>query len=218
MLMHLPELQALNLNVLQRKENELTSIDTTLRTLDEKSFYLGGQLAQIEPGNPAVPGSTDRLKVLQAEYASVRSKYSEEHPDIIRLKSEIESLEKDTGKSNDASAIAEQLTYLNGELAQKQKKYTSDHPDVVSLKEKIAALNNELEVVKNRPVDDYYDEQPDNPLYITIQSQLEGVKSEIKSLREQRKQVLEKISEIEKSLYSAPQVEREYLILQKRLC
>jgi protein tyrosine kinase modulator len=211
----LPELQALNLNVLERKESELTTIDTTLRTLDEKSFYLGGQLAQVEPGNPAVPGSTDRLKVLQAEYASVRSKYSEEHPDIVRLKSEIESLEKETGKSNDASAIAEQLTYLNGELAQKQKKYTSDHPDVVSLKEKIAALNNELEVVKNRPVDNYYDEQPDNPLYITIQSQLEGVKSEIKSLREQRKQVVEKISDIEKSLYTAPQVEREYLVLQR---
>ena len=73
----------------------------------------------------------------------------------------------------------------------------------------------ELEVVKSRPVDDYYDAQPDNPLYITIQSQLEGVKSEIKSLREQRNQVLEKISEIEKSLYNAPQVEREYLILQR---
>lgn len=211
----LPELQALNLSVLQRKENELTSIDTTLRTLDEKSFYLNGQLALIEPGNPAAPGSTDRLKLLQAKYASIRSKYSEEHPDIMRLKNEIESLEKDTGRSNDASAIAEQLKFLNGELAQKQQQYTADHPDVLGLKEEITALNIELEVVKNRPVDDYYDAQPDNPLYITFASQLEGVKSEIKSLREQRKQVLEKISDIEKSLYSAPQVEREYLILQR---
>ena len=211
----LPELQALNLSVLQRKEAELTSIDTTLRTLDEKSFYLGGQLAQIEPGDPSVPGSVERLKLLQAQYASIRSKYSEEHPDVVRLKSEIESLEKETGRSNDASAIAEQLKFLNGELAQKQQKYTADHPDIVSLKEKIRALNNELEVVKNRPMDDYYEAQPDNPLYITIESQLEGVKSEIKSLRQQRKQVVDKISEIEKSLYNAPQVEREYLILQR---
>ena len=58
----LPELQSLNLSVLQRKETELTTIDATLRTLDEKSFYLSGQLAQIDPGNPAVPGSADRLK------------------------------------------------------------------------------------------------------------------------------------------------------------
>jgi uncharacterized protein involved in exopolysaccharide biosynthesis len=211
----LPELQALNLSVLQRKENELTTIDTTLRSLDEKSFYLSGQLAQIEPGNPAVPGSADRLKVLQAEYASARAKYSDEHPDVIKLKSEIESLEKDSGNSNDATAIVEQLKYLNGELAQKQQKYTADHPDVVSLMQKITALNSELEAVKKKPFEDYYDAQPDNPIYITIESQLEGVKSEIKALREQRKQVLEKISEIEESLYNAPQVEREYLVLKR---
>ena len=34
----LPELQGLNMSVLERKENELTTIDATLRTLDEKQF------------------------------------------------------------------------------------------------------------------------------------------------------------------------------------
>ena len=95
----LPELQHLNLSVLQRKENELTTIDATLRTLDEKRFYLTGQLAQIDPGNTSVPGSVDRLKFLQAEYSSAKSRYSAEHPDVVRLKGEIESLEKETGKS-----------------------------------------------------------------------------------------------------------------------
>ena len=211
----LPELQALNLSVLQRKETELTTIDATLRTLDEKSFYLAGQLAQLDPGNPAVPGSADRLKVLQAEYASVRSKYSEEHPDIVRLKSEIASLEKETGKSNNADAIAEELKLLSGELAQKKQKYTAEHPDVVALEGKIKTLNKELAEVKNKPAEDYYKEQPDNPIYITIQSQIAGVESEIKSIKTQRKEVLKKISEIESSLYEAPQVERDYLVLKR---
>jgi len=211
----LPELQQLNLTVLQRKETELTTIDATLRTLDEKSFYLNGQLAQIDPGNPAIPGSADRLKILQAEYTSVRSKYSEEHPDIIRLKSEIASLEEETGQSNDVDAITDELKLLNGELAQKRQKYTSDHPDVVSLQENISALNNELAAIKNRPVDEHYREQPDNPLYITIESQIAGVNSEIKSIRKQREDVRKKIIELEQSLYSAPQVEREYLVLKR---
>ncbi len=211
----LPELQQLNLSILQRKETELATIDATLRTLDEKSFYLNGQLAQIDPGNPAVPGSADRLKILLAEYASVRSKYSNEHPDIVRLKSEIESLEKDTGKSNNVEAIADELKSLNGELAQKRQMYTGDHPDVVSLQEKIRALNEELAAIKIQPVDEHYKEQPDNPLYITIKSQVAGVKSEIKSLKIQREEVLEKITELEQLLYAAPQVEREYLILRR---
>jgi len=211
----LPELQALNLNVLQRKETELTTIDTTLRTLEEKSFYLTGQLAQLDPGNPAVPGSADRLKTLRTAYVSVRSKYSDEHPDVLRLKSEIESLEKETGKSNNTDAIAEQLKFLNGELAQKRQKYTADHPDIVSLQEKINALNSELLAVKNSPVDEYYESQPDNPLYITIESQLAGLESEVKSLKIQRETVLKKINDIEQSLYKAPQIEREYLLLKR---
>jgi len=211
----LPELQQLNLSILQRKETELSAIDANLRTLDEKNFYLTGQLAQIDPGNPAVPGSADRLKVLQAEYASVRSKYSDEHPDIVRLKSEIASLEKETGQSNDVNAITDELKSLTGELAQKREKYTSDHPDIVSLQDKISALNAELAAIKTRPVDEHYRQQADNPLYITVESQIAGVKSEIKSLKTQREEVLKKITEIEHSLYSAPQVEREYLVLKR---
>jgi len=211
----LPELQQLNLSVLQRKETELATIDTSLRTLDEKRFYLTGQLAQIDPGNPAVPGATDRLKTLEAEYASIRSKYSSEHPDIVRLKSEIASLRKETGASDAADAVTDKLKLLNGELAQKRQKYTSDHPDIVSLQEEINALNKELAAIQSRPVDDHYKVQPDNPLYITIESQVAGVKSEIKSLKTQREDVLKKIKELEQSLYSAPQVEREYLVLRR---
>lgn len=211
----LPELKSLNMSVLQRKENELASIDNTLRTLDEKSFYLSGQLARIEPGNPSIPGSLERLKLLQAEYASVKSKYSNEHPDVVRLKSEINSLERETGGSNGADAIAEQLKLYNGELVQKRQKYTADHPDIVRLQEKITALTEELKTTKSRPVEEHYIDQPDNPLYITVQSQLAAAISEIKSTRQQREGVLKKISELEKALYDAPQVEREYLTLER---
>lgn len=211
----LPELQQLNLSVLQRKENELSTLDATLRTLDEKSFYLTGQLAQIDPGSTSVPGSIERLKALQAQYASAKSRYSAEHPDVVRLKGEIESLEEDTGKYNGASAIAEELKLLQGELAQKKQKYTAEHPDIVALQEKVNDLNQQLEAVKNKPIDEYYKEQPDNPIYITIKSQLHGITSEISSIKKQRVETANKITELEKVLYEAPQVEREYLVLKR---
>ena len=211
----LPELQAVNLGVMQRKEAELTSIDSTLRSLDEKRFYLSGQLALLDPGNPAVPGSADRLKILRAKYASIRSKYSSEHPDIVRLKNEIASLENETDGSNDVSVIAGELKLLNGELAQKRKKYTVQHPDIISIEKKIGVLNSELEKIKNRPVSDYYKKHPDNPIYITIQSQLAAAESEIRSIKTQREEVSVRIKQIEKSLYDAPQVERKYLVLKR---
>ncbi|MDT8283294.1 MAG: lipopolysaccharide biosynthesis protein, partial [Gammaproteobacteria bacterium] len=211
----LPELQQVNLSVLQRKENDLATLDASLRTLDEQRFYLTGQLAQIDPGSTSVPGSVDRLKVLQAEYSSAKSRYSAEHPDVVRLKGEIESLETDIGKSAGSDVLAEQLKMLNSELAQKKQKYTAEHPDIVALQEKINDLNKQLSEAKNKPVDDYYKEQPDNPIYITIKSQLAGTESEISSTRKQREEVVNKIAEIEKALYDAPQVEREYLVLKR---
>ena len=211
----LPEIRSVNLSVIQRKESELTTIDATLRTLEERRFYLTGQLAQLDPGNPAIPGAVERLKVLQATYASIRTKYSNDHPDVIRLKNEIASLEKETGKSDEARLIADELNTLNAELTNKRQKYTAEHPDVVLIVGKIEALNKELTEINNHPADDYYKEQPDNPLYISMQSQLAGVESKMKSFHTQRIEVLEKIKEIEKSLYEAPQVERDYLVLQR---
>lgn len=211
----LPELQSLNLGVLQRKESELIALDSKASTLDEKSFYLKGQLALIDPGNPDIPGSVERLKTLQAAYASARSKYSSEHPDVLRLKNEITSLESETGKSDSRSAIAEQIEFLNAELAQNRLKYTAEHPDVVAVEAKIASLNKELANVKKSSDEVYYEEKPDNPVYITLQSQLAGMEIELKSIKENRDKVLAKIKELEASLYEAPQVEREYLILKR---
>jgi len=211
----LPELQQLNLGVMQRKEVELTNIDTNIRTLEERRFYLSGQLAQIDPGSTTVFSATDRLEQLRTEYASVRSKYSAVHPDIIRLKSQIASLEKETGETSNTDAIAEELTLLSGELAQKRKKYTTKHPDVIALEAKTEALKKELVEAKKNPLTNFYQAQPENPIFITIQSQLASVESEISSVAIQRKEIVAKIDEIEQALFAAPQVERDYLVLQR---
>ena len=206
----LPELQELNLQMLQRKETELVNIDTRLNTLEEKRFYLDGQLAQIDPGNPEVPGASMRLKALEAEYASVKARYSDDHPDVQRLKREIDAL-KGVGDSDKREGIAKQLSLLRIELAAKQQKYTEDHPDVVKLKEQVSKLEKELKAQPvNKAEEDYYQSVPDNPVYITLQAQLAAVDSEIKSLKEQKAKMMASIEEMEKNMLQAPQVERQY--------
>ena len=206
----LPELQELNLQMLQRKETEIANIEARLNTLEEKRFYLSGQLAQIDPGNPAVPGAVQRLKLLEAEYASARARYSSDHPDVQKLKREVDSLRQEVGGPGSSEAIAEQIVELRAELAQAKEKYTPEHPDVMQLEEKIATLNNELDRVQSRPEDSYYKNKPDNPAYITLQAQLAGVESEMKSAVQQRQKMVADIEELEASMLKAPQVEREY--------
>ena len=211
----LPELQQLNLQILQRKETEITNLEARLNTIEEKKFYLSGQLAQIEPGNPAIMGTQTRLKLLEAEYASVRARYSADHPDVQKLEREIESLKKEAGGSDNSDIIAEQIVALRAELAQTRDKYTAEHPDVIILEEKIASLNNELTQQQVRSEKDYYKNEPDNPAYITLQAQLAGLESESKSAMQQKQKLIADIEELETIMLKAPQVEREYRSLAR---
>ena len=211
----LPELQQLNLQMLQRKETEIANLEARLNTLEEKRFYLSGQLAQIDPANPAIPGAELRLKQLEADYASARARYSADHPDVQKLQREIEALKREVGGSDSSDAIAAQIVELRAELARSTQKYTPEHPDVIRLKEKIASLNDELARLQSRSEDDYYQSQPDNPAYITLQAQLAGVESEMKSVMQQREKMIADIMELETNMLKAPQVEREYRALTR---
>ena len=211
----LPELQQLNLQILQRKETDLTNLETLLNTLKEKRFYISGQLAQIEPGNPNIMGSSTKLKMLEADYASARARYSADHPDVQKLKREIDSLRKETGTTGSADEIARQLTENRAELAQLRKNYSPEHPDIVNLEKRISALDEELKTLQAHPEETYNKQQPDNPAYITLQAQLNGIESEIKSTKTQKQQMADDIKSMEDNMLKAPLVEREYRALTR---
>ncbi len=210
----LPELQSLNLQILQKLETDVSTQNTTLNSLQDRHFYLTGQLAQMDPGNPALPDAAAQLKSLEAQYATVRSQYSSHHPDVIRLKNAIDALKSQTGNYS-STGIVDELSQLRAELAEKLKRYTPDHPDVIALKAKIKSLTQALAASKNKPEDKFYKNNPQNPAYITLQAQLDAVGSQIKAVTRQRAHLKQKITDLEKDLYKAPQVERGYLVLKR---
>ena len=211
----LPELQQLNLQMLERKETEISNLEARLNALEEKRFYLTGQLAQIDPSNPAVPGAAQQLQLLETQYASARARYSVDHPDVQKLKREIDVLRREVGGADSSGALAEQIAAMRVELTQLRQKYTPEHPDVIRLETKIASLNNELSYIQSRAEQDYYRSQPDNPAYITLQAQRAGVESEIKSVMQQRERLIADIQQLEANMLKAPQVEREYRALTR---
>lgn len=214
----LPEIQGVNMRVLQRIESNIVATNTTLLNLEDRRFYLEGRLEQIEPDNPLVQSVSTRLKILEAEYASAASRYSGSHPDVIVLKNEINALRPDSDGSLDA--LRKELKALQTESEVLTNKYTQEHPDVVALNTKIATLENQLHDAKNRSASEdetgtYVQDAPDNPAYITLKAQLEGILSEMSALKIQKEDYLKKQAELEKVMLMAPQVEREYLVLQR---
>ncbi|BBA33724.1 uncharacterized protein sS8_1767 [Methylocaldum marinum] len=217
----LPEQKPLNLELMDRTERELMQIDNEILSLEDRKFYLDGQLAQLKPDMPVISSDgerilspEDRLKSLKTEYLALSSRYSDKHPDVIKARLEIDSLRMNANDTDGGLDLAKHLTGLDGELAALRKKYSENHPDVVNLKNRISVLDEELKKVqRTRTIREIGTGQPENPAYITLQTQRDGAVQDLRALRQRREELKEKRTEYENRLLQTPRVERQYLEL-----
>ncbi len=212
----LPELMNLNMQMLDRSERDLQNIDTQLSLQEERAIYLQGQLAQLDPTMVASANSLEsvvdpgaRLRILELRLLGKQASYAEDHPDVIKLKNEINGIRKELGIAvRPASTSSDELQRLQTDLAIARERYSDQHPDVKRLRKQIARLgesgahlelgNEDLALPAT------------NPAYVNLQSQLETARLKIKALIEQRKQVRAKMVDYETRLVHTPEVEREY--------
>ncbi|MBS4052499.1 MAG: lipopolysaccharide biosynthesis protein [Methylomonas sp.] len=222
-LQQLPEANQLNQQELTSLTNQLMSLDTQERNALDRRFYLEGQLAQIDPNALATNAAgnrvfdmKDRLKELQSQYPSLLARYSDNHPDVIKTKREIESLQKEIGANIDLNKLNAELTEKKAELALLLKQYSDRHPDVVKLQKQISSLQQALVEASQNNYSNVAIE-PDNPAYITLKSQLEAANSDIKSIDVTRGKLRTRIEELRTNLMQSPLVEKDYMDLVQEL-
>jgi uncharacterized protein involved in exopolysaccharide biosynthesis len=214
----LPESRELNTMSMQRAENELADIDTQIQSLEERKIYLTGQLPLLDPYSTGdIMSPSARLDALRTEYVSLSSRYSPDHPDVLRIKREIEALEKDTGNYSTPDDLRAQLELLKQERAMARKTYTAEHPDIKSLDRQIAALEEELRNPVRQQQREPIDVDADNPAYVNIKTQLAAAESEIRSLKARRVKTEEKLADYEERLLLTPKIEQEYRTIVREL-
>jgi polysaccharide chain length determinant protein (PEP-CTERM system associated) len=136
---NLPELQQLNINLMERNERELSETVRQIRNLEERKIYLQSEIAQINPttdiynsSGRRVMGTEDRLRALQTEYLALETRYTDDHPTLIKMKDEIEILEKE----------------LAANPENKKNKAQSDNPAYLQLATQLKAAESELTSLK----------------------------------------------------------------------
>lgn len=214
----LPELQPLLREQIERTERELTDTATQIRSLEDRRFYLEGQLGQLDPYGEDVntsPGA--RLKALRTEYATTAARYSADHPDVLRLKREINSLERETGHVNTRDSLLEQISTLKTELASVREKYSAEHPDVQRLQRQIESLEADLAKAPTGGGGTDTRRSPDNPAYVTLQAQKNATDNEIQSLHAKRAELEKRRAAYEQRLVAIPLVEGEFRTLSRDL-
>jgi uncharacterized protein involved in exopolysaccharide biosynthesis len=222
-LTQLPEANQLNLQEFTNFNNQLMGLDNMERSAQERRIYLEGQLATIDPNTTSTNAigtrifdMKDRLKELQSQYPSVASRYSDTHPDVLKIKREIDSLQKEIGTSNDLNSLTAELTDKKAELALILKQYSEKHPDVIKLQKEITALQQTLSEAKQHEYSSVATE-PDNPAYISLKTQIEAANNELKSIALTRAKLTEKIETLREKLRTAPLIEKEYINLVQDL-
>ena len=215
----LPELQAHNLSQGDRLENDIKQLENIIRASEDKKAFLEGQVATINPdlplaGQERTLDPKTRLYALQVELATMLSKNSENHPDVIKMKREIGGLEKMVSAQGGQAAVRRQkLTQLQSELSVRESRLSADHPEIKKLQKEIARLGKEKDVIDataKSPV-----MNPNNPSYIALISQIQGANNEIMMYRKQQADFRDKLRVYRQRLEETPKIEQEYLALQR---
>ena len=217
----LPEDRTYNRQIVERKERDLTELDREIRSLQERKTLLQSQLAQTEPwvtvvgpDGEAMPTSTDRMQQLQSEYLRLIGIYSANHPDVMRVRREIESL---TGSAaNPTFRLALESAYLSKqlELTDAQLQYGPNHPDVLSLQRSIMALEQQIEQLPEGASDL---PPPNNPTYVNLEVQLKSLDIELAAVQRDRRGLQAETRQLDLDIQVAPEVERRYLELSRDL-
>lgn len=215
----LPELMPLNQQLMNQSDRELMDVDQQIRTLEERKNYLEGELATIKPNSPMISASgerildsADRLRALRAEYAGASGNLAPDHPDIVKMKQEIEALEKETGHLPEVEEASKQLVDARASLATISERLGNEHPDVVTAQRRIAALEQEVRKLRTVPRKNPI-QRPENPAYINLQAQLNSATSSLDALRKTKADVKRRLQAYATRLEKTPELEPEYLVL-----
>ena len=97
-LLALPELMTLNLQTLERIQRQIDTTKENIKNLTNRKVYLQGQLASISNGrieNEHMKESNqyfDKLESLRSQYLVTLAGHSSKHPDVRKLKKQVEAL------------------------------------------------------------------------------------------------------------------------------
>jgi len=224
----LPELLEYNLSMVERLQQELADNQNQVMVLQDQILTMNLELANLPAyleGSPQVssgvkPTTTEQqLQLAKAEYSKLSAKYSSNHPDVVQLKRQIESLQSDLGiDESEVDNLTTQLTQAEENLNTLLQRYSANHPDVKAMKGQVELLNKKLTAAKVKQKNTgnvvskstQNDNRQINPIYLQIKSKVDSSEREIVRLRNRKTEVTEKLADYEKRVFQTHQVERAY--------
>jgi succinoglycan biosynthesis transport protein ExoP len=210
----LPETFLINMQNLTRYQAQLLAAEARIQAISKRELDLQARLLTtseyaptILPSGQAVMADVDRLKALQSDYRGKAARYSESHPDVMRLRREIDVLSEQVGQAGGQNELKKLLASEKGDLGSLKATYADDHPEVSTKRRLIAELEAQIASSESSATPDI---QPDNPAYLMLDNELRTLGVEKVASQSQVVQLTDQIVVLNEAALQAPTVEREY--------
>jgi chromosome segregation ATPase len=204
-----------------RVERDLQSVEQEIRSLRDRRTLYASELAQLSPHAAVVDeegqtilGPNERRTLLERRYAQLSAVYSQDHPDVLKLRREIAALRSAGGAPRaGGSSLEAELAIYEEQLAAARNRYSADHPDVLRLSRTVESLRSAL--AQTSTAAGAYPSPPDNPQYVQRKIQLDATESEIQLALARRSELTARFTELERRAIAAPDVERDFNALSR---
>jgi uncharacterized protein involved in exopolysaccharide biosynthesis len=214
---------ALNLSRFEQTEREMMQVEQELRSARERRDLLQTDITRTPRYRPVVDDSgqtmlagSDRLAQAQQELIVARGRYSDDHPDVVRLRREIAALSGGpVDQSGEASQIAGEIAVRQQELAAARQTYSDSHPDVVRLQTTIANLQKQLKDAAAKRSAPASMPAATNPDYLQLVTRMRSADEEISTATRRRADLAARLDEYRHGLFPSPEAEREYTDLSR---
>jgi len=221
-----------NPNTVQQVANVLTSLflSENLRVREkqaqETATFIESELEKVK----------GELADLEARIALFKNEHMNELPEVLQVNFQsLDRVERDIALANqqlrnlkerkeyyqtqlasieryqeddEKIATRRRLEELKVELVHLTKRFSEEYPDVKKTREEIADLEEQLALDEARRAHDR--EPPDNPAYINLAAQLAGTRSEIKSYRNQIRELHQAADIYRHRIAATPNVEETF--------
>jgi len=193
-------------NAYEFLQNQAKELETSMVAQEQKLAHFkatyGNSLPDRQQHNLAEIDRVQRdLEATERELLLAEEKESE-------LQLQLNSLSPSMTAS--VSDWRTQLAKLRSDLAAAEEKYTPEHPEIKRLKRAIDEM-----VAKGSASLKTNGQAPDNPDYLSVQSQLRAAQRSVATLRGAETRERRDIGAYEAGLSTEPNVEREYTQLQR---
>lgn len=153
----LPELLQVNMQSLQNIEMNSDRLSEQMRGLREREGYLQSQLASIPQSQGQM--QKNRLEELQVRLDNLKTRFSDQYPDVIEVKSEIAKIEKENeskGVAGSSGVMADNPAYINlaAQLASTRSEIASVGKQITANEDKIAHYRKLIEATPR--VEEFY--------------------------------------------------------------